>query len=82
MGFDYFIHEPSGSGNLRTYKIDFMMNRVKFEEFADMYQAPVVECMEVEVEKGFAISPGGSGGNGESGGNGDAGGSGSDMGWG
>lgn len=56
MGFDYFIHEPSGSGNLRTQNT-FIMNNVKFEEFAEKYQVPVVESVEVEVEKGFAGSP-------------------------
>lgn len=36
---------------------------MKGESFIDAYEAPKVEIVEVEVEKGYAICPGGEGGN-------------------
>ena len=48
--------EPSGSGNLRTIKLTNVMKTKSFAENVIKYQAPQVEIIEVEVEKGFATS--------------------------
>ena len=50
-----YIHDAVAPSNFKTY---FIMEKMEFIK----YDAPQVEVIEVEVEKGFAVSNGGDGG--------------------
>ena len=54
------FNEPSGSGICGQNKTNRRMRKVEFVENETNYVAPLVEMIEIEVEKGFSSS-GGSG---------------------